>query len=57
MRRKVGLVLVFTHITKIGDLPEKASIHTDIKVALKETYKREDKRWVIYADSKFYAVH
>ena len=53
--RKVGYAAVFTDSTRIGALPEEASIHTAemkvIKIARKEIKKREDIRWVIYTDS------
>ena len=50
MGKKVGFVAWYSQI-----LPEETSIHTaqmtGIKAALKEIQKREDKKWVIYADS------
>ena len=52
---------VLTDITRRRVLPEKSSIHTAertaMKIALKEIHKREDERRVIYIDSEFYAIH
>ena len=44
--------MVFTDNTRRRALPDEVSIHTvemiAIKVALKDIYKKENKRWVIY---------
>ena len=53
MGRKVYFAMVLTNIIRREILPEEASIHTAIKVVLKEIYKK----WVIYRLSNFYAVH
>ena len=53
--RNVGFAAVFMNITKRGELPEEASIHTAeitaIKTVLREIQKRENKRWLIYTNS------
>ena len=55
-KKNVGFAAVFTNITRRGALPEEAFIHTTkmtaIKIALKEIYKRKDKKLVIYTDSQ-----
>ena len=52
--RKVGFAAVFTDITKRGALPEETSIYIAemkaIKKVMREIQKRENMRWVIYAD-------
>ena len=54
--KKVGFAAVFTDIIRRGVLLEEASIHTAemtaIKIELKEIYKSEDKKQVIFTDSQ-----
>ena len=58
IEKKVGFEGLFTDITRRGGLPKEASIYTaemiEIKIALKEIYKREDKIWVISSDTQSY---
>ena len=53
--RKVGFAAIFADITRRGSFSE-ASIHTAemvvIKIALKKTHKRENKRLIIYSGSQ-----
>ena len=51
----MSFAVVFMNITRRETLPQKASIHTlemtTTKIALKEIYKSEDKKWIIYTQS------
>ena len=45
--RIVGFAVVFVDVTRRGELPEEASIHTAQMTAMREIKKKEDMTWVI----------